>query len=564
MVSPRSVLASLAVLVVVVSLGPHTVAASNANDASTSATVHASPQRAQRAQRPNIVVIMADDMRADDLRYAPSVGRLMARRGLTFENSFSPFPLCCPARASFLTGMYSHNHGIYWHEAPYAYQAFDDSKTIATSLKRAGYATGFIGKYLNRYGLGRSKVSGRPSYRYVPRGWTDWRASFQNPRVAGIHGDTYNYFDSPYNVNGRVDNRYRGRYQTDVIGDFSVDMATRFARGTKPFFMYVNYVAPHFGGGSERDDPSSVRGADGVRREFRTPARPDWVKGKFDALITRGAGVPRGGGKTEARMGDKPSGMRVADLNAPERAALRTVTRQRAEAIFVMDRQVKRLVAHLKQVGEWRNTIFVFTSDNGYYLGEHRIRTGKVRTYEPALRVPLLVTGPGMRRGERRYAPITTVDLTATLLDAARARAPHSSDGISRLAEMTGPDRGWSTAVLTEYFFPESSTKRTGGFTDQRTNMGVRVGRYALFRSRHVEELYDLRTDPFQDRSVARDPAYRAVRRQLRAVWRELKDCAGSSCDVALPPGLALSATELRGLTRHYFRAIKRRYGFGR
>ena len=552
-------LAVVAVVAVVVAFGLHAGALSNADDAVVLNT-------ATRDQRPNIVVVMADDMRADDLRYAPSVRKLMARSGLTFENSFSPFPLCCPARASFLTGMYAHNHGIYWHEAPYAYQAFDDSRTIATSLKKAGYATGFIGKYLNRYGLGRSKVSGRPSYQYVPHGWTDWRASFQNPRVGGIHGDTYNYFDTPYNVNGRTDNRYRGRYQTDVIGDFSVEMASRFGRGAKPFFMYVNYVAPHFGGGAERDDPprEGVRGADGVRRTFMTPARPNWVKGKFDAVITRGAGVPRGGGATEEDMRDKPHGMRVADVNAQERAALRTVTRQRAEAIFVMDRQVKRLVTHLKKIGEWDNTIFVFTSDNGYFLGEHRLRTGKVRTYEPSLRVPLLVTGPGIRQGERRYDPITTVDLTATLLEAGQARAPHSSDGISRLAEMTGPDRGWSTAVLTEFFFPGSNAKRTADFIDERTSIGVRTGRYALFRSRGFEELYDLRADPFQDHSVAKDPAYASVRRQLREVWREVKDCSGSSCDVVLPPDLALSVPQLRAQTRRWWRAVDRRYGFGK
>ena len=408
-------------------------------------------------------------------------------------------------------------------------------------------------------------MSGRPSYQYVPRGWTDWRASFQNPRVRGIHGDTYNYFDSPYNVNGRTDNRYRGRYQTDVVGDFSVDMASRFARRSRPFFMYVDYVAPHFGGGIERDDPpaAGVRGKDGVRRTFKTPARPHWVKGKFDSVITRGAGVPRGQRATEAAMGDKPRGMRVADVNAAERAALRTVTRQRAEAIYVMDRQVKRLVDHLKKIGEWNNTIFVFTSDNGYYLGEHRLRTGKVRTYEPALRVPLLVTGPGMRQGERRYDPITTVDLTATLLDAGRALAPHSSDGISRLADMTSADRGWSTGVLTEFFFPRSATARTNGFTDQRTSIGVRTGRYALFRSRGFEELYDLRTDPYQDENVAQDPAYRTVRGQLRELWHLLKDCSGSACDIALPPELTLSAAEGRAQTQGYWRALDRRYGVG-
>jgi N-acetylglucosamine-6-sulfatase len=121
-------------------------------------------QPTQRARKPNIVVVMADDMRFDDLMFAPTVRRL-ASRGVTFHNSFSSFPLCCPARASFLTGQLPHNHHIYWHLRPYGYGAFDDSRTLATSLRRSGYLTGFVGKYLNGYGIHRSKVTGGPSYR---------------------------------------------------------------------------------------------------------------------------------------------------------------------------------------------------------------------------------------------------------------------------------------------------------------------------------------------------------------------------------------------------------------
>ncbi|HEX8779896.1 MAG TPA: sulfatase-like hydrolase/transferase, partial [Nocardioides sp.] len=120
--------------------------------------------------RPNVVVVMADDMRFDDLQFTPFLRRL-AREGTTFENAFSNFPLCCPARASYWTGQLAHNHGVYWHNVPYAYGAFDDSRTLATSLSAAGYRTGFIGKYLNRYGADRSLVSGEPSSTYVPDGW---------------------------------------------------------------------------------------------------------------------------------------------------------------------------------------------------------------------------------------------------------------------------------------------------------------------------------------------------------------------------------------------------------
>lgn len=192
--------------------------------------------RAEARGRPNIVVVMADDMRLTELWFAPTVRRL-ARHGVTFQNSFSPFPLCCPARASFLTGRLSHNHDVYWHGAPHGYADFDDSRTLATSLSSAGYRTGFVGKYLNSYGPARSKVSGMKSYRYVPRGWTDWYAAFENPHVPGIHGGTYHYLDTPFNINGRVRN----------------------LEGT--------YLAPHNGLPYEADDPpgSATAGATGSK-----------------------------------------------------------------------------------------------------------------------------------------------------------------------------------------------------------------------------------------------------------------------------------------------------------
>ncbi|MGH3588033.1 MAG: sulfatase-like hydrolase/transferase, partial [Pseudonocardia sp.] len=117
--------------------------------------------QARAARRPNLVLIMADDMRADDLRFMPSARRLMASKGLRFTNSFSPYPLCCPARSSFMTGQYAHNHHVYSHVEPYGFASFDDRRTIATSLRRAGYRTGFIGKYLNYYGKQDVRRSGR-------------------------------------------------------------------------------------------------------------------------------------------------------------------------------------------------------------------------------------------------------------------------------------------------------------------------------------------------------------------------------------------------------------------
>ena len=514
------------------------------------------------AQRPNIVVVMADDMRVDDLLFAPHVRRIVKRHGVTFENSFSPYPLCCPARASFLTGMYSHNHKVYWHESPYAYAAFDDSRTIATSLRRAGYQTGFVGKYLNRYGIDVSLVSGRPSYRYVPNGWSRWVGAIENPEVDGIHGGTYNYFDTPYNVDGVIDNSFRGRYQTSVVGDFSVDMVHRFTRDPRPFLMYVNFLAPHHGAPVERDDPPPYRDEFGQLQEYLTTARPDWVKGRFDDVVRRGAGMPRGGGPSEGDMSDKPAAFRrLLGVDRAARSALTSITRQRAEAVFVMDRQVARLVRTLRATHEWADTWFVFTSDNGYFLGEHRKRQGKVFAHEPSLRVPLLITGPGHRSRERRYDPISTVDLTATVLDLADARPPRPADGLSRVPTIESGDRGWDVPIVTEAI--STSGPSTAAWTGPRTSIGLRTARYSYTRYRNGQvELYDMVADPLQLASVHADPDYRSVRRTLRTVWQQLRDCRGAQCRAAGPDSLSAGPVENRRVTAAYWRAVARVYGW--
>lgn len=557
MTSPRTHVALAALLTVAIAL---VAAPDPLGRESALATAAAPPAPPPAGARPNIVVVMADDMRVDDLLFAPSVRRLVAARGLQFENSFSPYPLCCPARASFLTGQYAHNHRVDWHERPLGYGAFDDSRTLATSLRAAGYRTGFIGKYLNGYGRMRSRVSGKPSWRYTPRGWTDWVGALENPGGDRFHGDTYNYFDTPFNVNGRVDNRYRGRYQSNVIGDFSVQLARKYTRDAKPFFLYVNYVAPHFGGPREKDDIRAVRRSDGRLEVFKSPARPRKIRGRFDSVIKRGAGVPRGGGPLEKDVSDKPRVFaKLPEPTKRERRALRELTRQRAESIFVMDRQVRRLVRTLKKSGAWENTVFMFTSDNGYFLGEHRMRTGKVRAHEPSLRVPLVLTGPGMRSGEKRYDPITTLDLSASILDLADAGAPRSADGVTRVPTMLGGDRGWSTPVVTESAIPGKGRTFTAG----RTSVGLRTARYSLIlnkRGRH--ELYDLLRDPLQDTNVYRAASHRAVRQRLLDTLTSVKDCSGAGCRAQLPSDLRSSAVQNAALNRHYWRTVNGTYGW--
>ena len=522
--------------------------------------------------KPNIVMVMADDMRTDDLRFMPSVRRLLVGTGLNFRNSFSPYPLCCPARASFLTGRYAHNHHVYSHASPYGFQSFDDHATLATALQQSGYQTGFVGKYLNGYGAENSLVTGGPSFQYVPAGWTDWYAAVERPAGSPyLSGGTYNYWHTLFNVNGRIDDTHAGQYQTDVLGRFARTMVHKYHRSPRPFFLYFSAVAPHFGAPRETGDPVQVTRGGGGFTKIATPARPRWVRGHFDRQITRASGLPVGGGPSEADVSDKPRPMdSQPELSLEERYAERSLTRQRAEALFVLDREVARLVASLKRTGEYKNTVIMFTSDNGYFLGEHRMRQGKIKPHEPSLRVPFVVAGRGVPHGER-FDPVTTPGVTATIAQLAGAtpRMPYAEDGISVVPSFK-VDRGWSVPVVTEgmesgRMFPVLPAAKAAGFHDARNTIGVRTPRYKYVRySDGDAEMYDLDRDPNELSSVIDDPAYADVRDRLFELWQDYKDCLGQSCRVAMPESLRRSPRANEIGTNTQSRGVQQRYGYWR
>ncbi len=509
---------------------------------------------------PNILVVTTDDMRWDELRFTPNVRKYVTSRGLLFANSYAPNPLCCPSRASFLLGQYSHNHRVYSHEKPYGFGVFDDHRTVGTALNQAGYQTALVGKYLNGYGQQPSRVTGGPSVTYVPDGWTDWKVSIEHrwPRGSPYAGGTYNYRAFTQNVNGHVVSN-RGRYSSVVVGDQVQALIGKYDGTGHPWFIWATPVAPHYGGPVEADDPGDYRTADGYLSHFDTPARPEWVRGRFDAVIKRAPGVRADGRPSEAAIGDKPAFIRkLPEMVAPERRSLLEVERQRAEALFAWDVQFGRIVQRLKKTGQYDDTVIVFTSDNGYFMGEHRQRPSKIKPHEPSLRVPLVVAGPGIPHGVR-YAPISTVDLTATIVDLAGAAALPAMDGVSKVPAFA-KDRPWDVPVVTEGL--QHLPHTVGGFPKGLTEMGLRTGRYAYFRYSTGEgELYDLFTDPLELRSRYDDPAYAHVRRDLTRLWRQYRLCSGDACRVPLPPEYVVSDRALARQVAHDAAARARYYG---
>jgi N-acetylglucosamine-6-sulfatase len=479
--------------------------------------------------KPNMVVVMTDDMRHDDLRYMPRLREFLGERGTNFRNSFAPTPLCCPNRTSFLTGKYAHNHRVWWHDAPWGYGSFDDRVTLGTAMQRAGYRTGYVGKYLNGYGVMKPKADpgARPST-YVPKGWNAWRGTPDGtglPKSDPREGGTYRYFDTTINANGTLQG-HPGEYNSRVLVNESITLVDRFQATSAPWFISLNSLAPHHGGPVEGDDPY-----------LGTPARPDWVKGRFNDRITRGPGVPANG-RPESDLSDKASLTRnKGSFTDTTRAAIRSMSRQRAESLYVLDRNLQRLWDKLRATGELANTVIVFTSDNGYMSGEHRWDAGKVIGFEESYRVPLLVAGPGVPQGGRHYGPVMSIDVTKSLLSWAGATLP-GAEGRSFRGQL-GNAVGWTRAMGYEAHFPNITNRRPAIFTDARRAIGIRTARYFYVRyANNQAELFDLAVDPVELESVANDPAYAETRKLLNTVWWKFKDCRGADCQVTLPPEL--------------------------
>jgi arylsulfatase A-like enzyme len=527
-----------------------------------------------QSSRPNVVTIVTDDMRTDDLRWMPNVRHLIGDQGLNFQNSFATYPLCAPSRSTLLSGQMAHNTGVVSVGAPTNYRAFDDRTSIGTSMNQAGYNTVFLGKYMNGYGLARSQVTGKNSFRYVPPGWTEWWGSTQRPPKSGFGaGGTYAYYHMLMNHDGTIDDSFKGVYQAVAEGRIARHMVRKYHRSPKPFFLYFAPIAPHFGGPREKDDPKRLTWpGTGSPEPFKTPARPKRVRGIFDSRIKRASGMPADGSQpqSQASMKKLPRPMRwLPPIDSAEKRAMLSLTRQRAEALFVLDQQIGKLIRTLKKTGEYSNTVLMFTSDNGYFLGEHRMRQGKIWTHEPSMRVPFLVSGPGIPHGVR-YDPISTPDVPATILDLAGARPPHPPEGAS-VSPSFSADRGWLRPVRVENQVdgPELNAARDASshgsikqYRSTLTGSGLRTAQWKYVRYIDGDaELYDLAADPNELHNLYGEKKYAAVQSQLETVWAAGRYCSGATCLQPLPKSLQVGPAELARMSREQQQKLQARMG---
>jgi N-acetylglucosamine-6-sulfatase len=464
----------------------------------------AAPQQTQQA-RPNIVVLMTDDQTVESMRVMSNVNTLLAARGATFTNNFASFPLCCPSRATYVTGQYGHNHTIMGNAAPaggYDKLAPTHSNTLPAWLRQAGYHTVHVGKYLNGYGRARPTE--------VPAGWAEWYGS-TDPQ-------TYRFYNYRLNENGRLVTYGAGaaNYQTDVYARKAVDLVRRHAPSTQPFFLSVAFLAPHSGGPRETDDPANQA----------TPVPAPRHRNRFASEP-----VPVSPAFNEADVSDKPAGIRNRRIIPPARVnGIAENYRQRLESLLAVDEAVRDIVAALQASGELDRTLIVFTADNGFFHGEHRVPDGKVLVYEPSVRVPLILRGAGIPAGVRRTNLAANVDLAATILDAANVRPGRRLDGRSLLPFARDAVLRSGRDILLE----------TPGYS------AIRTPRFVFVQHASGEqELYDLAADPNQLQSLHADARLASTKADLAARLLRLRACIGDGCRRG--PALRLQTRYRRG-----------------
>jgi len=468
--------------------------------------------------RPNIVTVLVDDLDETGTPYwdaMPQTRALIADRGLTFSNMFITDPICCPSRASLMTGRYPHNTGVYDNSPPdggyAAFAAGAQNDTLATRLQAEGYSTAFLGKYFNGY---------NPLTAPVPPGWNEW---------FGLDTGAF-WTGYGYNANHNGAHKFFGwnpeDYETDVLSAHATSFIDASeANDTKPFYLSVNPLAPHYNvGPAPRHQPNPFAAAP-------LPTSPNF---------------------NEADVSDKPTWLRDGFPLASEAELAADTDRYRSAfgSLLAVDEMVAAIAARLDQKGELSRTIFVFLSDNGLNLRSHRLGH-KMAPYEESIRVPFLMTGPGVPIGADSRL-VTNIDLAPTLLHLAGAGEQNDLDGRSLVPLLQGGATGWRSDFLVQfrgtygYGSPTLDTlaqvqaqiAAVGSLTLVPTYRAVRSEQWLYVEwyggSVHEYELYDMTNDPYQLTNLVSTPAgvaeHAALTATLQTRLAELNACAGAAC----------------------------------
>jgi len=434
-------------------------------------------------KRPNIIFILVDDMRWDEYGLGghnyiktPNIDRL-SQEGVTFKNAFATTPLCSPSRASFLTGQYAHTNGIINNEQHN--ELSHQLQTFPRDLHDHGYETAFIGKWH----MGNDDTA-RP-------GFDEWIA------LKG-QGEA---IDPSLNING--ERKVVKGYVTDIFTDYSIQFITK--KRSAPFLLYLSHKALH-PNYLQRDD-GSVVAIDGggfiAAERHKGMYANDIFQRRPNANI-----IPS----------DKPALARQIDTLpplSPQTATPEKDIRQRAEMLMAVDDGLGKIMETLQENGMLENTIIVFTSDHGYWYGEHCLNEERRLAYEEGIRIPLFVRYPASFPGGSSVNNFTlSIDIAPTLLEAAGITPDNRYQGKSFLSILNNENPNWRKSFLVEYY-----SDRVFPRVVKMGYKAVRTDRYKFIHYVDLDgmdELYDLQTDPYEIKNIIDDPSMDSVNRQMK------------------------------------------------
>ncbi|GAA2206466.1 sulfatase [Nonomuraea monospora] len=451
----------------------------------------AEPTVAQGDSRPNIVVVLADDLETGTLPLFPNISRHLVDQGASFDRFFVTNSWCCPSRASILRSQHVHSHGVLTNTAPEG--GFDrfhalglERSTLGTWMRQAGYRTGLMGKFLNHYPGEAADEA------YVPPGWDEWDVPVRKL-----------YEEYGYRLNENGVPRDYGWQEEDYLSDVLARKAHDFITGSRqPFFLYLAPIGPH------------------------NPANPAHRHAHAFPL----AMAPRTPSFNQTDVSGEPYWLRNRPALAMDAEAdVDEHYRRRLRAMLGVDDLVGSVVSALRETGELDDTYIFFTSDNGFHLGTHRLKQGKTTPFEEAIKIPLVVRGPGVAAGSTITHMGATIDLAPTVAELGGATVPAFAEGRSLVPLLRGrPPSEWREHVLVEFTRP--ANRSSAAQTPVPAYQALRTGQHTYVRYETGErQLYDLNADPYQLTNLAAtaDPALVArLDRQLTA----MAACSGANC----------------------------------
>lgn len=467
--------------------------------------------------KPNVVRILTDDQDLASLALMPKTQALLAAKGVTYTDATVSLSLCCPSRATALTGQYAHNHNVWDNGGTTGgYRNFaNPQNSLAPWLKDHGYATAHVGRYLNAYF--------RANAAEIPAGWDHWF----NMLDTGTF-EPWPYWNYSVSDDGvvRTFGTSDAEYATDVFADRAIaDLQAMEATG-QPFFLDFWPNAPHYGAGRS---PSPRFGAAPAPRHEQ--ANPGLQAPRSENFLPENDTIPPSlfllRPYFEAEHGGSEAFPQILDESY----------RDSANSLLAVDDAVERIVNQLDATGELDNTLIIFTSDNGMLWGNHGLMRMKWEPYEESLRVPLIIRGPGFPEGVSSDRTVSNIDIVPTIVEVTGAAHGRVMDGKALVPYPTDPATDEDRALLIE------SVKHNVNSTMQFP-APFQVPRFNAVRTRGFQytewldgyvELFDLERDRAQMHNVAQDPRYAENRTKLSAAIVALNGCAGSTCNVDVP-----------------------------